>query len=205
MPIGIIDYGGGNLRSVTNAVKSLGIDAILVDKPEDAAKVNAIIFPGQGAFHDCATALEERGLFSTLQEWIAADKPYFGICVGYQLLFESSEESPGVAGFGSFSGEVVKFKDTSLKIPHMGWNEIRLSDESDPLWAGLPEHPHVYFVHSFYPEPEDSSIISSTAGYGIEFAASVRKGNVVATQFHPEKSQAVGLQLLKNFAASLES
>ncbi len=203
MQVGIIDYGGGNFRSVWNAAHSLGIPAVRVTGPELISSADALIFPGQGAFHDCAHALEERGLFSPIQDWIAADKPYFGICVGYQLLFASSEESPGVAGFASFPGTVVRFRDPSLKIPHMGWNEISPSDPSDPLWSGLPDHPYVYFVHSYYPVPTDPSIVSSTAGYGIDFAASIRSGNVVATQFHPEKSQSIGLALLKNFAASV--
>jgi glutamine amidotransferase len=165
--------------------------------------IHAVVLPGVGAFGDCVRNLRERELWEPLRLWIESGRKFLGICLGYQLLFESSEETPGEAGFGFFAGKVRRFKENGLKVPHMGWNNLSLAAPSDPLWRGVPADPFVFFVHSYFPAPEDESIVTSRATYGETFAASVAKGNVAAVQFHPEKSQAVGLTILRNFVASL--
>ena len=204
--IGLVDYGSGNLRSVQRALEHAGADCVLVHSPAEAKGISALVVPGVGSFGDCARQLREAGLWHFIKEWIAADRPYLGICLGYQLLFESSEESPGVAGFGALKGNVVHFpKDSGLKIPHMGWNQLHVRNPADRLMGGLGENPDFYFVHSYYPVPGDASAVTSTCGYGVEFAASVTKGNLSAVQFHPEKSQALGLAMLRNFIDSLPS
>tara|TARA_R110002096_G_scaffold100173_10_gene222035 strand:- start:3376 stop:4005 length:630 start_codon:yes stop_codon:yes gene_type:complete len=199
---GIIDYGAGNLRSVHKAVETLNFAAQIVHQPSELEAVDTLILPGVGAFGDCVENLQKQELWEPIRAWVKEGKPYLGICLGYQILFESSEESPGVDGLGVLGGSVVRFPKSDLKVPHMGWNEIQPVDPADPLWKGLPPHPHVYFVHSFYPKPDESEIVASTADYGLQFASSIRKGNVVATQFHPEKSQKLGLQILGNFLES---
>ena len=202
--LGLVDYGSGNLRSVQRALEHAGGDCILVRKPADAADCTALVVPGVGSFGDCARQLREAGLWDFLREWIAAERPYLGICLGYQLLFESSEESPGVEGLGALRGKVVHFpKDSGLKIPHMGWNQLHINAPSDRLMTGFSQIPDFYFVHSYYPVPEDPSVITSTCHYGVEFAASVTKGKLSAVQFHPEKSQSLGLTMLRNFITSL--
>lgn len=205
--IGVIDYGAGNLRSVCNALAHLGCDSLLVRGPDDFAGLDRLILPGVGAFGDCAEAIDRQDLRAPLMDWLVADRPFFGICVGYQVLFSGSEESPGCRGLGFFEGDVVKFsfdrtadsENRDLKVPHMGWNQIAPRDPGLPLWQGLPENPHVYFVHSYYPQPADTALISATTDYGGEFAAAIQHGNITATQFHPERSQSVGLRLLGNF------
>jgi imidazole glycerol-phosphate synthase subunit HisH len=196
---GIIDYGAGNLGSVHKAVETLGFPTRLVSRPEDLQGVDKLILPGVGAFGDCVRQIETKGLMEPLRQWIREDRPYFGICVGYQILFPTSEESPGAQGLAVFPGNVVRFPQGTLKVPHMGWNEISPADGSAPLWAGLPAHPHFYFVHSYFPRPDDAALISSTCDYGLSFASSIAQGNLVATQFHPEKSQKLGLRVLQNF------
>jgi glutamine amidotransferase len=164
------------------------------------------VVPGVGSFGDCARQLREAGLWDVIKDWLAADRPYLGICLGYQLLFDSSEESPGAAGLGALAGKVVHFpRESGLKIPHMGWNQLHLTTPSDRLMKDLGQNPDFYFVHSYYPVPEDPSVITSTCDYGLEFAASVTRGNLSAVQFHPEKSQELGLVMLKNFITSLTS
>ena len=199
--LGIVDYGGGNIQSVRNALTACDAEFIEISGPERLAEVTALIFPGQGAFGDSMQALHARGLVEPLREWLRADRPFFGICIGYQVLFDSSEEEPGVAGLGVFAGKVIKFPAIpGLKIPHMGWNVAQVVHPQHFLWQELGADPFFYFVHSFYPEPEDPSIIATRTTYGpVEFASSIQKGNVQATQFHPEKSQANGLRLLRNF------
>lgn len=197
--IGVIDYGAGNLRNVLNALKMIGAEGKLVAGPDDFDGIDQLVFPGVGAFGDCVSHLDEQGLREPLCEWLAADRPFFGICIGYQVLFESSEENPGVAGLGHFKGKVRHFPETELKVPHMGWNTVTPRDSLDPVWQGLPAKPHLYFVHSYFPEPEDDSIIAATGTYGVDFAAAVRQGAVFASQFHPERSQSAGLRILKNF------
>ena len=200
--IGVIDYGAGNLRNVLNALKIIGVSGELVASPGDFEGIDQLVFPGVGAFGDCVAHLDEQGLRDPLREWLAAGRPFFGICIGYQVLFESSEESPGVAGLGHFKGRVRRFPDSELKVPHMGWNTVRPGDPADPVWAGLPAEPHLYFVHSYFPEPEEGGLVAATADYGIEFAAAVRQGAIFASQFHPERSQSAGLRILKNFLES---
>lgn len=203
--IGVIDYGAGNLRSVCNALTHLGIDSRLVRSGSDIDGLEKLIFPGVGAFGDCAAAVDRQDLRAPLIDWLQADRPFFGICVGYQMLFSESEESPSQRGLSFFDGSVKKFrfaKDSEhakLKIPHMGWNQIEVSDPDLFLWQGLPANPHVYYVHSYYPEPLDHSLISAATDYGGAFAAAIQSGNITATQFHPERSQSVGLRLLRNF------
>ena len=202
--LGLVDYGSGNLRSVQRALEYAGGTCVLAHTPAEAAKCDALVVPGVGSFGDCARQLREAGLWDFLREWLAADRPYLGICLGYQLLFESSEESPGVEGLGALKGKVVHFpKAAGLKIPHMGWNQLHITASSDRLMKGLGQNPDFYFVHSYYPVPEDSSVITSTCDYGVEFASSVSRGNLSAVQFHPEKSQALGLSMLRNFITSL--
>lgn len=203
--IGIIDYGAGNLRSVCNALTHLGIDSRLVRSGSDFGNLEKLIFPGVGAFGDCAAAVDRQNLRAPLTDWLQADRPFFGICVGYQVLFSESEESPDQRGLSFFEGSVKKFRfangneHAKLKVPHMGWNQIVVNNPDLPLWQGLPANPHVYYVHSYYPEPVDTSLISATTDYGGPFAAAIQSGNITATQFHPERSQSVGLRLLQNF------
>jgi imidazole glycerol phosphate synthase glutamine amidotransferase subunit len=199
MTTGIIDYGAGNLRSVANAVHALGIEPRLVARPEDLAGLSHLILPGVGSFGDCMGELEKRGLTGPIRDWVSAGKPYFGICLGYQILFDESVESPGVKGLGIFPGKVVRFAEDGRKIPHMGWNAATPADPADPLWAGLGTEPYFYFVHSYFPVPADPSLVAMTTAYGETFASAVRAGAVAGCQFHPEKSQHAGLRLLANF------
>jgi glutamine amidotransferase len=196
---GIIDYGAGNLRSVANAVQALGIEPRLVASPADLAGLTHLILPGVGSFGDCMGELEKRGLTGPIRDWVAAGKPYFGICLGYQILFDGSVETPGVKGLGIFPGQVVRFNEDGRKIPHMGWNAAAPVDPADPLWSGLGAAPYFYFVHSYFPVPADPAIVAMTTDYGQTFASAIRSGNVVGCQFHPEKSQQAGLHLLANF------
>ncbi len=199
MKLGVIDYGAGNLRSVLNTFAAAGVEGRLIRKVEDAAGVTHLVLPGVGAFGDCCEKLRRQGMDDFIRSWMQADKPFLGICVGYQALFESGEESPGVPGLGIFKGAVVRFPVSGLKVPHMGWNSVRLQNAADPIWQGMGAEPYFYFVHSFYPVPQDASIIAATCEYGTPFAAAIRRGNLVATQFHPEKSQRLGVKLLENF------
>lgn len=199
--IGVVDYGSGNLRSVTKSLEAAGASPTLVTECAQLEQMDAVVVPGQGAFGDCARNLRASGMWDALTEWIKADRPYLGICLGYQLLFESSEESPGTKGLGILAGHVTKFTDPKLKIPHMGWNE--LTETRGPLYAGMGALPHFYFVHSYFPAPEDASLVSAYCDYGGRFAASISHGAVHATQFHPEKSQDSGQALLRNFLSSL--
>jgi imidazole glycerol-phosphate synthase subunit HisH len=197
--LALIDYGSGNICSVINALRREGADVELVSEPERLRDADKVVLPGVGAFGDCVRGLQSRSLWDPLRGWLDSGKPFLGICVGYQMLFESSEESPGVAGFGFFKGAVKRFRTPELKVPQIGWNQLELADEGHWMWRGLPSNPHVYFVHSFFPQPEDPSIVTARCSYGETFAASAARGNVAAVQFHPEKSQAVGLGILRNF------
>lgn len=197
--IGVVDYGGGNLQNVLNALKFLGTEGRLVTGPEQFEGLDQLIFPGVGAFGDSMDQIDRRDLREPVGDWLSADRPFFAICVGYQALFEESEESPGAKGLGFFEGAVTRFPAASgLKVPHMGWNTVKVRDTSDPIWKGLPPEPHLYFVHSYYPNPEPG-LVAATTDYGIEFSCAIRQGNLFACQFHPERSQSVGLRLLKNF------
>ena len=201
--LALIDYGSGNIRSVTNALQHEGADVELVSDPARLADADGIVLPGVGAFGDCVRGLQTRGLWEPLAAWLAADRPFLGICVGYQMLFEESEESPGVRGFGFFGGKVQRFTTPGLKVPQIGWNQLDLATPAHPLWRGLPPQPHVYFVHSFFPEPTDASVVTARTAYGETFAASAARGRAIGVQFHPEKSQAIGLAILRNFINSL--
>ena len=203
--IGIVDYGSGNLRSVQRAIEHAGGSCILLHDAGDAETCSALVVPGVGSFGDCARQLQKAGLWSFIREWVRSDRPYLGICLGYQLLFESSEESPGIEGLGVLKGKVLHFSGGGdLKIPHMGWNQLRIRKSEDRLMQGLGEAPNFYFVHSYYPAPEDEDIVTATCSYGLEFAAGVTRGNLSAVQFHPEKSQELGLAMLRNFINSLD-
>ncbi len=204
MNLGVLDYGAGNLRSVLNAFAAIGHKARLIAQPADFDGIDLLVFPGQGAFGDSVRILRKNELWSPLKKWLADERPYLGICLGYQLLFESSEESPGVEGLAIARGTVKKFApDTGLKIPHMGWNIARWHERAAQLADGLTHPAHVYFVHSYYPDVRDDSLIACTTDYGIEFASGIVKKNLVAVQFHPEKSQSTGLRLLENALALL--
>jgi glutamine amidotransferase len=200
---GIIDYGAGNLRSVANAVHALGIEPRLVSKAADLEGVSHLVLPGVGAFGDCMAELSKRDLIEPVREWAKAGKPYFGICLGYQILFEGSEEAGGTEGLGVFPGSVRRFREDGRKIPHMGWNAALPVKPEDELWEGLGESPYFYFVHSYFPEPADPAIVAMRTEYGETFASAIRSGAVVGTQFHPEKSQQAGLRLLGNFLGAV--
>ncbi len=199
--IGVVDYGSGNLRSVCKALEVVGASVSLITKASQLDSLDAVVVPGVGAFGDCAQNLRSSGLWEPLFEWLEAGRPYLGICLGYQLLFESSEESPGRKGFGFLPGRVVRFRGDKLKIPHIGWNILR--DTRGPIYNSLAVAPYFYFVHSYFPIPANDNIVSARCEYGGSFAASVSNGRLHATQFHPEKSQASGLTLLKNFLETL--
>ena len=199
MKLGVLDYGAGNLRSVLNAFDAIDAHANLVTKPEDFESIDVLVFPGQGAFGDSIRILKETGLWEPLRAWLKAEKPYLGICLGYQLLFESSEESPGIEGLGVAKGQVRKFDPASgLKIPHMGWNVAQWESNQAAVWQNLPNPTHVYFVHSYYPDVQDESLALCRTDYGVSFISGIAKKNLVAVQFHPEKSQEAGLTLLSN-------
>jgi glutamine amidotransferase len=197
--VGIIDYGAGNLRSVANAVQALGVEFSLVSSAGEMEELTHLILPGVGSFGDCMAELDKRGLTGAIRDWVASNRPYFGICLGYQILFDESVEAPGVSGLGVFRGKVQRFTEDGRKIPHMGWNIASPISLGDPMWEGLGDEPYFYFVHSFFPVPENENIIAMTTEYGETFASAIRSGAVVATQFHPEKSQQAGLRLLGNF------
>jgi imidazole glycerol-phosphate synthase subunit HisH len=199
--IALIDYGSGNLRSVQKALLKAGADVQVVKRPEELAGARAVVLPGVGAFDDCVNALRKQELLEASREFIKSGKPFLGICVGYQALFERSEEfNSCAAGMGLFKGSVVRFTERpGLKIPQIGWNQIELAQPDCPLFKNIPGGSFVYFVHSFFPQPADASIVATRTTHGETFASAVWRDNVYATQFHPEKSQKVGLQLLRNF------
>jgi glutamine amidotransferase len=199
--IALLDYGSGNLRSVEKALIKVGADVQLVTRPEGIRGAQAVVLPGVGAFDDCVNAMQRQELLGAVREWIRAGRLFLGICVGYQALFERSEEFNSCAsGLGVFRGKVVRFTGRpGLKIPQIGWNQLEIVRADCPLFRGVPSGSHVYFVHSYFPQPEDASIVASRTTYGDPFASAIWSGNTFATQFHPEKSQSIGLQLLKNF------
>ena len=201
--IGVIDYGAGNLRSVCNSLKKLSVDCHVVKAPSDLNKIETMIFPGVGSFGDSSDQLKKQSLFEPIREWIITDRPFLGICIGFQMLFDSSEESPGSEGLGIIPGKVIKFSEQkNLKVPHMGWNEVQIKNLDDPVWQKIDDLTHFYFVHSYFPKPDNPEVSSSTTGYGVNFTSSIRFGNIFGTQFHPEKSQKSGLRLIENFLKS---
>ena len=199
--IALLDYGSGNLRSVHKSLLKVGADVRLVQHPGEIGDASGLVLPGVGAFDDCINALRKQELLEASRKFIETGKPFLGICVGYQALFEKSEEfNSCAAGLGVFKGSVIRFSGKNgLKVPQIGWNQLEITKSDCPLYRGIAGGSYVYFVHSFYPQPVDSSIIATRTEYGDNFASSVWRDNVYATQFHPEKSQKVGLQLLKNF------
>jgi len=206
--IAVIDYGMGNLRSVSKAIEHVapGRKVLVTSNPEEVAAAGRVVFPGQGAMPDCMREMESRGLRPVLIE-AARSKPFLGICIGLQMLFEHSEEGD-TPGPGLLPGVVRRFpqarmvgaKGEKLKVPHMGWNEVEQAIKH-PLWAGIPDRSRFYFVHSYYPEPADSALIAGWSAYPFRFACAAARGNLFAVQFHPEKSHTAGLQLLANFVA----
>jgi len=199
--IALLDYGSGNLRSVHKALLKVGAEVRIVQRPHEMEGARAVVLPGVGAFDDCIQALDKQELLEASRTFIQSGRPFLGICVGYQALFDKSEEFNSCArGMGVFHGKVVRFSaDQGLKVPQIGWNQLDVTQPECPLFRGVPNGSFVYFVHSFFPRPDDESIVATRTSYGETFASSVWKGNVFATQFHPEKSQKVGLQLLRNF------
>lgn len=194
--IAVIDYGAGNLHSVVNALDYLGAESVVTSDRDTILSADRVILPGVGAFGDAVRSMSEKGLTEAVKEAADGSRPFLGICLGLQLLFESSEESPGVEGLGVFKGSVVRIPDHGLKIPHMGWNNISLAKKS----AILPENnPFVYFVHSYYIKPENEEDVSARTEYGTVLDVAVERGNVFAVQFHPEKSGETGLGILKRF------
>ena len=203
--IAIVDYRAGNLTSVARALQSLNVPCVVTDRVDELKRAERVIFPGVGAAGEAMRNLLEKGLAGCIRELYASGKPFLGICLGTQVIFEYSEEDDRTVCLGIVPGGVKRFpegmteKGDALKIPHMGWNRVQFRG-SHPLFAGIPRNAEFYFVHSYYVKPDDDGVIATTTGYGIEFCSSVWKDNIVATQFHPEKSQDVGLRILKNFA-----
>ena len=197
--IAIIDYDAGNIKSVEKALKLLGQDVVITRNPEEILSADKVILPGVGAFGDAMGKLHEYGLVEIIKEVVERKIPFLGICLGLQLMFESSDETPGVEGLGLLKGKILRIPESGdLKIPHMGWNSLHFQNEGR-LFANLPQNSYVYFVHSYYLQAEDESIVKATTDYSTCIHASVEKDNVFACQFHPEKSSDVGLTILKNF------
>ena len=199
--IALLDYGAGNLRSVEKALRFVGGDVRLVQSPDGMKNASAVVLPGVGAFDDCVNAMQRQELLEATRGFIGTGRPFLGICIGYQALFEQSEEFDSCAtGLGLFAGKVVRFPDgQGLKVPQIGWNQIEIVQPECPVFRGVENGSHVYFVHSFYPQMEDDSIAATRTTYGVDFVSAVWRENVFATQFHPEKSQKVGLKVLENF------
>jgi glutamine amidotransferase len=204
--IALLDYGSGNIRSVEKALLRVGADVQISRDPKILKEARGAVLPGVGAFDDCITAMCKQELFEGVKSFMRSGRPFLGICVGYQALFEASEEfNSCAAGLAYFKGQVVRFTDgAGLKIPQIGWNQIEISQPACPLYRDIPSGSYVYFVHSFFPKPADDSIVATRTEYGGRFASSVWRDNVFATQFHPEKSQEVGLKLLRNFVGLCE-
>jgi glutamine amidotransferase len=203
--IAIIDYGMGNLRSVQKGFEKVGSEAVVTADPRMVLEAERVVLPGVGAFADCMRNLEQAGFVEPILKVITQGRPFLGICLGLQLLFTESEEFGIHKGLNVIPGRVRRFPEgmheagERLKVPHMGWNQIGFK-RRPPAFEGIDEGSNVYFVHSYYVQPDDETVVATTTGYGIEFCSAIRKDNIVATQFHPEKSQAVGLRILKNFA-----
>lgn len=199
--IAIIDYGAGNLKSVKKALDFIGAESVITDNPETINACDKILLPGVGSFGDAMDSMKAKNLVETVKQNALSGKAFLGICLGLQLLFEESEESPNVKGLGIFKGKIKRFpSDMGLKIPHIGWNSLEIK-QKDTLFKDIPENSYVYFVHSYYLKAENLEDVATVTNYGIDFHSAVGKGNIFATQFHPEKSGDVGLQILRNFAS----
>ena len=202
--IAIIDYGMGNLRSVQKGFEAVGVEAIVTSDSKKILSARSVVLPGVGAFKACMDNLEKFDLIDTVKRSVQSGKPFLGICLGLQLLFSQAEEFGSVSGLGILKGKVVGFKDAPnsgdpLKIPHMGWNNVEVKP-SHPLFDSVPNQSYFYFVHSYYVVPEDRATVATTTNYGIEFVSGIHHENIHAFQFHPEKSQQLGLTVLKNFS-----
>lgn len=200
--IAIVDYGVGNLYSVEKAFAKFSDDVVLTQSAKIIDKADKVVLPGVGAFGDCMKNFRASGLMEAVMRAVESGKPVMGICVGLQIMFEGSDESPGVEGLGIFKGRVRKIHAPGLKIPHMGWNSLSINEKASvkiDLFKNIRKNPYVYFVHSYYAVPEDKSVITAKTVYGEEITAAVGKDNVIATQFHPEKSGDIGLAIIKNF------
>ncbi|MFA5374268.1 MAG: imidazole glycerol phosphate synthase subunit HisH [Dehalococcoidia bacterium] len=195
--ITIIDYGAGNIRSIANSVAALGYQAKVTSSPDDVAAADVLILPGVGAAADTMKSLKNLGITDALTDYIAGDRPFLGICIGLQVLFDRTEENGGNDCLGIVHGEVRRLRAVN-KIPHMGWNQVRQCS-NHPVFQGIPDSSYFYFVHSYYPVPEDKSIIAGETDYGVSFCSVIARGGLVATQFHPEKSGDAGLRFLGNF------
>jgi len=196
----IIDYGMGNIHSVQKALEAKGAETLVSDNPDAFKKADKLVLPGVGAFGDAMQELSKRRLIAPILEEVKKKKPLLGICLGMQLFFENSEESKGVKGLGLIKGSVKKFNSSrDLKVPHIGWNQISDFNNKCPLLSGVPENSSVYFCHSYYPAPKDKTASTAFTEYGIEFSSLVQQDNIFGTQFHPEKSQKVGLKIIENF------
>jgi len=200
--VAIIDYGVGNLRSVEKAFAATGHDALVTSDEEELRQASRLVLPGVGAFAACMSALRAHGLVNLVREQVAVGKPLLGVCVGMQMLFEESEEFGTSEGLGFLEGRVRRFDDTKLVVPQVGWNQIR-QRKAHSLFAGVEDDAFCYFVHSYYCEPASDDVIVGETDYGVQYASVVAKGNVCGVQFHPEKSQAVGLKMLANFASGV--
>lgn len=197
--IAMIDYDAGNMKSVEKALQKLGAEVVITRDAEEILRADKVILPGVGAFGEAMAQIRHYGLDKVIYQVVENRTPFLGICLGLQLLFERSDETPGVEGLGILKGEILRIPEQDqLKIPHMGWNSLHLQNEGR-LFRGFTESPYVYFVHSYYLKAEDESIVKATTEYGVNIHASVEKDNVFACQFHPEKSSDAGLQILKNF------
>lgn len=202
--IAVIDYGAGNLQSVCKALQYIGCESCVVNDRQSLFDADGAILPGVGSFADAMEGLEQSELKEGILAYLQSGKPFLGICLGLQLLFEGSEESPGVKGLGVFKGNIARIPSgKGLKIPHIGWNSLHFCGQS-PLFQGINEQAYVYFVHSYYLKAQDRQIVTSQTEYGITIDASITQDNLYATQFHPEKSGAVGLQMLRNFTALVD-
>ena len=199
--IALIDYGMGNLMSVYKALDFVGAKVKIVNSKNDILAADSVVLPGVGNFGDGIKHLKEKQLDLAITQSIQEEKPFLGICLGMQLLMESSEEAPNVKGLGIFKGEVIQFPKGNLKVPHMGWNNAIIKNAGANIFSKISNHSYFYFVHSFYVKPKQNNIIAASCEYGVEFAAALAYENVFATQFHPEKSQEKGLQLIENFVS----
>ena len=200
--IGVIDYGAGNLQSVFKALRFIGSECKIVDSKEELFRCDGAILPGVGSFADAMDCMKKSGLVDAIKEYANGGSPFLGICLGLQLLFPKSGESPSAKGLSLLDGDITKIPnaDGSLKIPHMGWNSISIK-KHDGIFKNIPDESYVYFVHSYYLTAYDESIVAATTDYGTKIDAAVERGNIIATQFHPEKSGKIGLKMLENFVS----